>query len=81
MTPTIELNPREYGLSNAGRNTPITFETEDSNVNLNHPHEIRLSLDPAAAQPNANPNIKSFHPLEDPSQPITRRRASLIITE
>lgn len=81
MTPTIELNPREYGLPHTNDSMSIIFETTQDNADMNHSVEFRLSLDPKTAEPMTNPNIKSFHPLEDPSQRITRRRASITIAE
>lgn len=81
MTPTIELNPREYGLPHSSDSGSIIFETAQDNVDMNHSVEFRLSLDAKTIELTANSNIKSLHPLEDPSQQITRRRASITITE
>ena len=81
MTPTIELNPREYGLPHSSDSGSIIFETTQDNADMNHSVEFRLSLDARTIERAVSPNIKSYHPLEDPSQPIIRRRASVTTVE
>ncbi|MBP9694586.1 MAG: hypothetical protein KBE16_07765 [Alphaproteobacteria bacterium] len=81
MIPTIELNPREYGLPHSSDSSSIIFETAQDNVDMNHSVEFRLSLDARTIERAVSPHIKSFHPLEDPSQQISRRRASTTTAE